>query len=237
VLVTLPIRDVLPGTARARLVRLDLQGRHFPYRAGQAVLIAAHGSDKRRPYSIADAPEQAAATGCLELLVGLGDGSTAGPHLMLAPGTLVDVEGPRGRFTIPETSEAQRLLFIAGGTGIAPLRAMFKHALATGRHHIAVLYSARTPDEFAFGPELRDLAATGQIALLMTATRDADPSWRDGRGRIGPEQLASLLDGKEESPDRSTLCFVCGPRSLVDDIPVLLHTLGMARERIRIEEW
>ena len=235
-LVTLPIRDVLPGTARARIVRLDLQSRHFPYRAGQAVLIGAHGSDKRRPYSIAEAPEHAATTGCLELLVGLGDGSASGSHLTLTPGTLVDVEGPHGRFIVPETSERQRLLFIAGGTGIAPLRSMFKHALATGRHQIAVLYSARTPDEFAFAPELRELAASGQIALRMTATREADPSWRDGRGRIGPEHLASLLDG-HETPGRNTLCFVCGPRSLVDDIPVLLQTLGVARERIRMEEW
>ena len=235
-LVTLPIREVLPGTARARIVRLDLQGRQFPYRAGQAVLIAAHGSEKRRPYSIADAPEQAAATGCLELLVGLGDDSAPGSHPTLAPGTLVDVEGPRGRFTFPETSDAQRLLFIAGGTGIAPLRSMFKHALATGRRQIAVLYSARTPDEFAFGPELRELAARGQIALGLTATRDADASWRDGRGRIGPEHLTSLLDGHEPT-GRNTLCFVCGPRSLVNDIPVLLQTLGVARERIRMEEW
>jgi ferredoxin-NADP reductase len=237
VVLTLPIRAVLPGTARARVVQLDLQGHHFPYHAGQAVLIGPHGSGQRRPYSIADAPEEAAATGCLELLVGIGDGHATGAYLTLRPGALVDVEGPHGRFTFPDMADAQRLLFVAGGTGIAPVRSMVKHALATGRHQIGVLYSARTPDEFAFGPELRELAASGQIALRMTATRNADASWRDGRGRIGPEHLASLLGGQEQPNGRNTLCFVCGPRALVDDIPALLVSLGVARERIRIEEW
>ena len=200
------------------------------------MLIGPHRSEKRRPYSIADAPEQAAATGCLELLVGIGDDHATGAYLTVAPGALVDVEGPHGRFTFPDTADAPRLLFVAGGTGIAPVRSMVKHALATGRHQIGVLYSARTPDEFAFGPELRELAASGQIALRMTATRDADTSWHDGRGRIGPEHLVPFLDG-HESTGRNTLCFVCGPRSLVDDIPVLLQTLGVTRDRIRMEEW
>ena len=34
-----------------------------------------------------------------------------------------------------------------------------------------------------------------------------------------------------------TLCFVCGPPALVDDVPALLVEIGIARERIRIEEW
>jgi len=47
-------------------------------------------------------------------------------------GTLVDVEGPLGTFTFPEPPGQPQLLFVAGGTGIAPLRAMIDHAI---RHH------------------------------------------------------------------------------------------------------
>jgi ferredoxin-NADP reductase len=36
---------------------------------------------------------------------------------------------------------------------------------------------------------------------------------------------------------RDTLCFVCGPRSMVDDVPRLLQQLGVRRERVKIEEW
>lgn len=231
---TLPIRDVGVATARARRVRIDLQGRAFPYAAGQAVLVATHGAEKRRPYSIAGSPEDARTDDCLELLVGVNAQGEAGPHLNLTPGALVDVEGPRGRFTFPAAPAERRLLFIAGGTGIAPLRAMFRHALqggASGRAVIGVLYSGRTPDDFAYEQELRDLDAAGRIELRLTVTRDADSAWGGRRGRIDAALLAALVHTPE------TLCFICGPRALVDDMPRLLGELGVARERIRIEEW
>jgi ferredoxin-NADP reductase len=37
--------------------------------------------------------------------------------------------------------------------------------------------------------------------------------------------------------DRATLCFICGPRALVDDMPRLLTELGVESRRILIEEW
>jgi len=37
--------------------------------------------------------------------------------------------------------------------------------------------------------------------------------------------------------DPETLCFVCGPASMVDEMPRLLGELGVDRERIKVEEW
>jgi ferredoxin-NADP reductase len=94
-----------------------------------------------------------------------------------------------------------------------------------------VLYSARTPDDFAYQTELRELAEQGRIELRMTVTRAVDSDWSGTRGRIRAELLAPLVH------DAATLCFICGPRALVDDMPRLLGELSIARERIRIEEW
>jgi len=52
----LTLRDVLPATPRARIVRLDLGREPFDYAAGQAIVIGSHGGDTRKPYSIASAP-------------------------------------------------------------------------------------------------------------------------------------------------------------------------------------
>ena len=68
-MLTLPIREVLPATPRARIARLDLNGHIFDYAPGQAVTIATHGAEKRRPYSTAAAPEDARRDGWLELQV------------------------------------------------------------------------------------------------------------------------------------------------------------------------
>ena len=95
----------------------------FNYTEATALTIAAHGATPRRPYSIASAPDDVARSGYLELLIGLGGDGTPGPHLRLRPGERVDIEGPVGRFTFPDAPLGQRFLFIAGGTGISPLRA------------------------------------------------------------------------------------------------------------------
>lgn len=228
---TLPIREVVAATPRARIVRLDLGGRKFPYLPGQAVMVGPHGGDTMRPYSLASAPEDAAREGCLELLVGVDASGQPGPHLSLVPGALVDVEGPAGSFTFPPDPAERRFVFIAGGTGIAPLRAMMRHALRRAHRDIGVLYSARTPDEFAYAEELQSLARGGQIELRQTVTRDPASEWTGSRGRLGRAELEPLVH------DPATLCFVCGPPTLVDDIPRLLQALGVAPQRIRIEEW
>jgi ferredoxin-NADP reductase len=229
---TLPIREVLPATPRARILRIDLQGRPFPFLAGQAVLVGDAGLGKRRPYSIASAPEEAEQDSALELLIGVDDGGRAGHHLALVPGALVDIEGPLGRFTFPTQPEARRFLFIAGGTGIAPLRAMLRHALNVPHDSVGLLYSARTAGEFAYEDELRSLARTGAIELRQTITRDSvAEGWPGARGRIGRTELETLVH------DPATLCFVCGPPALVAEMPRLLEELGVSRDRIRVEEW
>src|SRR5438093_8865323 len=96
-----PSAEVLPATPRPRIVRLDLAGRRFDYVAGQAVQVATNGHQARRPYSLAAAPEDARRDDCLELLVGVDLNGAPGTHLSLAPGRVVDVEGPLGSFTIP----------------------------------------------------------------------------------------------------------------------------------------
>jgi ferredoxin-NADP reductase len=229
---TLPIREVLPATPRARILRIDLQDRLFPFLAGQAVLVGDAGLGNRRPYSIASAPEEAEQDSTLELLIGLDDDGRAGPHLALVAGALVDVEGPLGRFTFPGQPQERRFLFIAGGTGIAPLRAMLRHAINVPHDSIGLLYSARTASEFAYEDELRNLARAGAIELSQTITRDSvAEGWPGARGRIGRTELETLVH------DLATLCFVCGPPALVAEMPRLLDELGVSRDRIRVEEW
>ena len=228
---TLPIRDVTYATPRARIVRIDLNGHDFPYTAGQAVRVATHGHDMHRPYSLAGAPEDARRDLCLELLVGVDADGAPGCNLTFDVGQALDVEGPLGTFTFPPDPNERRFVFIAGGTGIAPLRAMLRHALAIPHRNIGLFYSVRTPDEFAYERELRRLAEDGAIELRQTVTRASDPSWTGPRGRLSRDALQELVH------DPATLCFVCGPPALVDEMPKLLEELGIPKQRIRIDEW
>jgi ferredoxin-NADP reductase len=230
---TLAVRDVRVETPRARVVRLSLGGNHFDFAAGQAVHLGLHRRPEQKPYSIACSPEQARQMDGLEFLVQVGEDGSAGTHLGVpAPGVLVDVEGPTGAFRFPANPPEPRFLFVAGGTGIAPLRAMLWHALAVfPDREVALVYSARSAADFAYGQEMRELARAGRLELLETVTRDPASAWTGTRGRITYARVASLM---AVSP---TLCLVCGPPALVADVTTWLRALGVPGDRILTEGW
>jgi ferredoxin-NADP reductase len=211
---------------------LSLGGARFNYRAGQAALIGVVDQPLHVPYSIASAPEDTTEQGSLEFLIKLEAGGW-GPQLSgLHRGSRISLHGPAGSFVFPRTPAERQFLFVAGGTGIAPLRSMIRHAFYSrqrGRMHL--LYSARTPADFAYLPELKRYARDGRLELALTATREVPERWRGEQGRITLARLASLV----ETPE--TLCFVSGPAAMVDDVPRMLTQLGIERKRIRIEEW
>jgi ferredoxin-NADP reductase len=230
---TRPVRAIVEATPATRILRLDLGDAPFMFRAGQAALVGAHGQPLRRPYSIASSPDDARRHHRLEFLLKVDASGDAGFHLPeLRVGMKIDLDGPSGSFTLPDTTDAGGFLFVAGGTGITPLRSMIRHLIASGETRpISVLYSARRPDEFAYGSELKRFAQRGLIEKLsMTVTGEVS-EWSGERGRIGLGQLGAAL------PSRDALAFICGPPSLVEDVPPLLLKLGAAASRIRIEEW
>lgn len=214
-------------------MRLALGHHRFSYRPGQSVQVALHGEPLPRHYSLADAPAYARANRSLELLVKDAPEGSAQPYLQaLERGTLIDVEGPIGSFVYPRRRPQQDSLFVAGGTGIAPVRAMIRHALRQkdgGR--LSLLYSAKTPREFAFGQELQQLARAGALHLMQTVTQEADESWTGARGRISAQRLKPLV----HTP--STLCFICGPPAFLDAISAALTELDIAPSHILTENW
>jgi NAD(P)H-flavin reductase len=228
--ITLPVHRVVAATPRAQIVQLDLEDHRFAYAAGQAVLVAAHGEPQRKPFSISGSPEDAARDQVLELLVG-SDAGDPGPHFVPRVNQLVDVEGPVGTFTFPVNPGERRFLFVAGGTGIAPLRAMLRHALRIPHAGIGLFYSARTPDEFAYERELRALAGAGRIELRQTVTRWTGADWAGARGRVTRDVLAALVH------DPETLSFVCGPPAMVEEVPRMLEEIGVAATRIHVEKY
>jgi NAD(P)H-flavin reductase len=231
--ITLPIRDAVPATPRAHIIRLDLRGEPFSYRAGQAAYLQPQGAAKRRPYSIASAPEQASTTGLLEFLVQTDAKGTSGllPS-MIEPGRLVTVEGPMGSFQFPEHPPERHFLCIAGGTGIAPLHSMLWHALLAERDgHITLIYSVRSPEELAYLNEFEGLAAAKKIDFHHTVTRASSEGWTGRQGRIDAAYLKPLVAPGD------TLCFLCGPPALVGEIPELLHDLGVEKRQILMEQW
>ena len=231
-MIAVPVRQITRATPRIRILNLDLRAVEFSFTAGQAVMLGLSESPLRKPYSIASAPWEVTKSGIMQVLVQVEDSGGLDPHLELAtPGTLLDLEGPFGSFGLPGQVE-HPLLFVAGGTGIAPLRSMvIEHVSRPTKFPTALVYSARSVDEFAFRPELAALESAGRIACYFTVTREESPEWLGRRGRISEALL------KEALPAADSTCLVCGPPQLVDDTRALLTHLGVGDEQILVEKY
>jgi glycine betaine catabolism B len=230
--ITLPVREVVHATPRTRIISIDLGDADFAFAAGQAVMVGLHGSPLRKPYSIASAPWEVSRTGVMQLLLQVDDIGALDPHLELAaPGTPLDIEGPFGTFGLPD-HVVEPLLFVAGGTGIAPLRSMLmEHVARPGSSPVAVVYSARSADELAFRTELDALLHAGRVRSFFTVTRDTASAWDGRRGRINEELLRMAL------PSPQARCLICGPQQLVTDVRGSLLALGIAEEKILTEHY
>lgn len=228
----LRVREIVAEGPHAVVLRLDLEEHHFAYQAGQAVWLGRPGRAKRSAYSIACAPGRARASRNLEFLIRTDAHARVGEHLdPLVPGSVIAVEGPLGRFTLRPSADAPALLFVAGGVGIAPLRAMIQEALEQLEPpNMTLLHSARTPHDFAFAAEFDALAAAGLMRVVRTATRGIGPG-TSLTGRISGDLLASL------NLQPRTRCYVCGPEELVGDVSSLLGDQGVPLDRIVRDDW
>lgn len=228
----LRVREVVAEGPLAIVLRLELGEHRFDYQAGQAVWLGRPGRAKRSAYSIACSPGWARANRSLEFLIRTDAHGSVGEHLdPLDPGSALVVEGPLGGLTLRPTPDAPALLFVAGGVGIAPLRAMIQETLdQPDPPKVTLLHSARTPYDFAFAAEFDALATAGLMRIVRTATRGVGPG-TSLTGRITGDVLASL----ELQP--GTRCYVCGPEELVGDVSALLISQGVPPDRIVREDW
>lgn len=138
-------------------ITVSLTQHDFTFRPGQWVHFR-FPEGVSRAYTIASAPER---QDTLELCVrvGSGRGGTALQHL--EAGAEVSIEGPHGSFLLPDGDQA--VVFLAGDTGIAPVRSIVLHMLAENDPRaITVLYE---PDHrhILYAADFDPLARTGTI--------------------------------------------------------------------------
>ena len=224
------VLSVLRTTPRTRQLQLQLE-RPLTFRAGQAVFASLAGSDARAAYSIAS-PPSLGREGRLDLLV-TADGvfGLSGVAPEDVEGRPVVITGPIGQFGVPDAGNDTPLLLVAGGTGIAPLRSVILDRLErVVPAPMTLVYSARTPDEFACGEELLALAEHGHLSVHLTVTRDEAPPATPARtGRVNEALLRAAL------PSSDAWCLVCGPAGFVQASVESLTAIGVPEARIVVE--
>jgi ferredoxin-NADP reductase len=193
-----------------------LAGQHYVVR-----LSASDGYTAQRSYSVASPPSDPLCEFFVEQL----DNGEVSTYLAedAMVGDVLDVRGPIGGWFVWDgTSPA---VGIAGGTGVVPLVAMLRHAVALGRGDLLhLVVSARTLAELPYADEL--IAAGAFIAL----TREAGPGGRPA-GRLNPTEIASYMDPQ-------STWFVCGSASFAESVSThLVDDAGVDAGSIRVERF
>ncbi len=149
--------------------------------------------------------------------------------------TVVNIEGPFGNLTLPESS-ARPLVFLAGGIGITPFRSMLVQAATQDLpHRLVLFYSNRHPEDAPFLHELQDLQrkiSNYTFVGTMTQMGKSDGSWTGETGYLDHAMLTRHLQGIE-----SPLYYIVGPPAMVKGIRTMLKNVGVGKADIRTEEF
>ena len=222
------IRQESP-TARTLRLRLPHPVEHLPGQHYEIRLTAPDGYQAARLYSAASAAD---GSDNLELTIALVQDGEVSPYLTnsLTVGSHAEVRGPLGKFFVWDAATAGPTLLVAGGSGVAPMRAILQaHATSNSATPLRLLYSARSHDEIFYKDYLLHNDRVG-----ITITGEASADWRGHSGRINKTLLATTLkDLGTATPD----CFVCGMTPFVEAMTQLLVEAGIPAGKIKAERY
>jgi predicted ferric reductase len=153
-------------------------------------------------------------------------GDHSGSLASLKPGTRIIAEGPYGAFTPSLTG--RRVLFIAGGVGITPIRAMFAALPSRMSGGITLLYRASHPRDVVFSRELNAIAGDRQAALhYLIGSRE-----ELGYDPIDADHLQRIVPGLHRYE-----AYVCGPAGMTQTAVAALRAAGIPHRRIHHESF
>ena len=208
--------DMLPeGAARAH---------GLTFQPGQVGVLQVGGDEGARAYfAIASAPEDDE----LEFLVKQTNSPASSALYGMPVGGRVRLLEIAGHGFALDEQKGRDLVFVAMGTGVAPLRSALRSALrrADDFGQMVVLYGVRTPEYFCYSDEVESWKAAG-VELRQVISNPGGYEWAGSTGYV-----QSLLDNVLPSLS-DPVALVCGSREMIEQTRDRLHTMGFAPERI-----
>lgn len=184
----------------------------FTWQAGQYLNIS-FGDLPVRAYSIANAPGHNE----LEIHIKRGKGD-ASLYVMdkLSAGEQVTISGPEGSSVYDDVID-EPVLAIAGGLGIAPLKAITEQALHAGHHKPFILcWGTSSPEEKYLQDYFEDFAAAhGHFTFIAVHGRPITEAVTENFGHLGDHRI-----------------FISGPPAMIGALVPLLRDKGATPEKI-----
>ena len=188
---------------------------------GQVAILRVDGEEPAY-FAFAGAPDDRD----LEVLVKQKVGASSVIYDMCV-GDKIELVGIAGHGFKIDEMKGRDLVFVAMGTGVAPLRSALRHVLkrASEFGQLVVLYGARTPDDFCYRDETEAWGEAG-VELRQVISR---PDGHDWSGPTGYVQ--SLLDNVLPSL-AAPVALICGSREMIDQTRERLLKMGFKPDEI-----
>jgi ferredoxin-NADP reductase len=231
---SLEVTEVITETPTTVTLRMASAGPDLPpFLAGQYVNLFLELDRTRtsRPYAISSAPTE---RDHYDLTVREVPRGFVSPHLVhnVRPGDRFDSTGPMGEFFHNPLFHGDRLMFLAGGSGVAPARSMIRDiATRGGARRLHLLYGSKDPNDIIFRDELDELARAHDTIDVSHVISEPDPSWHGRTGFITGDLIAELAGPHLHR----TTFYLCGPPPMYDFCLEVLRKLDVARRRVRYE--
>lgn len=236
---TLPCRVIKMERVAHDVMILSLklpQHERFKFLAGQYIDILLRDAS-RRSFSLANPPQQ---DDVLEIHVRLVPHGKFTAHVFteMKEKDLLRFRGPLGIFFLradePPSTRPRTILFIAGGTGFAPIKSIVQDAIARGTNRPMRLYwGARARRDLY----LHDLALEFERAhpdFRYTPVLSESPPEDRWSGRTGWVHEAVLAD----YPDLSDVeIYASGPPPMIEAIRAIMLLRGLAEERLHYDSF
>ena len=219
------------STVTLRTQRID--GPMPVFRPGQYVnlFVEINGVRTSRPFSISSAP----GSPWLDLTVREIEGGFVSTWLCqeVPRGTELEATGPAGSFYYEPLIDGDRLLFLAGGSGITPFMSMLRTCAHTRwPYRVHLLYGTRTARDVIFGNELKALAAAHPEFTWDLVVSEPTARYK---GKTGFLDRDVILDAIGEDGVAASKVFVCGPPKMLEMVKGTLTGLEVPVHRQRWE--
>ena len=221
------ILRTLPQIKDHRLFQLKLEDgttwENFGHQPGQFLEVSVFGKGEA-PISISS-PSTRPDT--LELCVRRA-GKVTNALFEMDRGSVFNIRGPYGRGFPVDKTKGHKLLLIAGGLGLAPLRSLLLHALDRRGDFddIILMYGTNNPDNVLFKYELLSFYDRDDIKYLYSVDRDDEGIWKQYVGVV-----TGLFEKATLSP-ADTYAVLCGPPILYRFVLQKLLQLGFSKDHI-----
>jgi ferredoxin-NADP reductase len=195
--------------------------------------------DARRIFSLVNVPGSSQ----FEFLAKIIPGGVASEYfLSLREGAAVEFAGPAGVFKMRQSPTPK--LFIATGTGIAPILAIVRHHLKSGpQQKFTLLWGLKSRADIYCQAELESLTKRyPNFSYFLCLSREAsiDVFALDYRDNIVLGRVNKKLDGLLKNHEVTAAThefYISGDRNIVEDLRQHLLAAGIAKEQISFEKF